>query len=223
MDGVQKLVKNELKEPLKQLGFKTRKFNFYRQINGVVQGFKIYAYGHYTIRYNMFPLIYGREYDNYVFEGNEIAALTNPERETFLNVIPWGENITEEYMVNAWVNRYEKYKDFAKQLIDETYQYLLPLFDEYSLPEKHLDNGSWKRYNPFLYSERTEWCLQARNFDLAYLNLEKAIVEEKNYANTYPMERMLLYKSYFDRNDMSGLEEYIREKEMITLKSFGLK
>ena len=80
MDGVQKLVKNELKEPLKKLGFKTRKFNFYRQVNGVVQGFKIYAYGHYTIRYNMFPLIYGREYGNYVFEGNEIAALTNPER-----------------------------------------------------------------------------------------------------------------------------------------------
>jgi len=65
--------------------------------------------------------------------------------------------------------------------------------------------------------------LQARNFDLAYLNLEKAIVEEKNNANTCPMERMLLYKGYFDRNDMSGLEEYIREKEMITLKSFVLK
>ena len=31
------------------------------------------------------------------------------------------------------------------------------------------------------------------------------------------------YKDYFDRNDMSGLEEYIREKERITLKSFGLK
>ena len=223
MDGVQKLVKNELKEPLKQLGFKTRKFNFYRQVNGVVQGFKIYAYGHYTIRYNMFPLIYGREYDNYVFEGEEIATLTNPERATFLNVIPYGENITEEDMVNAWVNRYEKYKDFAKQLIDETYKYLLPLFDAYSSPEQHLDNDSWKTYNPFLYSERTEWCLQARNFDLAYSNLEKAIVEEKKYANTWFMERLLLYKCYFDRNDMSGLEELIKEKEIITLKSFGLK
>lgn len=223
MDGVQKLVKNELKEPLKQLGFKTRKFNFYRQVNGVVQGFKIYAYGHYTIRYNMFPLIYGREYDNYVFEGEEIATLTNPERATFLNVIPYGENITEEDMVNAWVNRYEKYKDFAKQLIDETYKYLLPLFDAYSSPEQHLDNDSWKIYNPFLYSERTEWCLQARNFDLAYSNLEKAIVEEKKYANTWFMERLLLYKCYFDRNDMSGLEELIKEKEIITLKSFGLK
>ena len=223
MDGVQKLVKNELKDPLKQLGFKTRKFNFYRQVNGVVQGFKIYAYGHYTIRYNMFPLIYGREYDNYVFEGNEIAALTNPERETFLNVIPYGENITEEDMVNAWVNRYEKYKDFAKQLVGETYKYLIPRFDEYSSPEKHLDNRSWKRYNPFLYSERTEWCLQARNFDLAYYNLEKAIEEEKKHANKWFMERLLLYKRYFDRNDMSGLEKFIKEKEIITLKSFGLK
>ena len=37
------------------------------------------------------------------------------------------------------------------------------------------------------------------------------------------MERMLLYKGYFDRNDMSGLEEFIREKEITTLKSFSLK
>ncbi len=223
MDGVQKLVKNELKEPLKQLGFKTRKFNFYRQVNGVVQGFKIYAYGHYTIRYNMFPLISGWEFDNYIFEGNEIAALTVPERETFLNVIPFGENVTEEDMVNAWLNRYDRYKEFAKQLVDEVYKYLLPLFDEYSFPEKHIESCEWKGYVPFVYASRTDWCLQARNFDLAYLNLEKAIVEEKDNANTCPMERMLLYKGYFDRNDMSGLEECIREKEMITLKSFGLK
>ena len=180
MDGVQKLVKNELKEPLKQLGFKTRKFNFYRQVNGVVQGFKIYAYGHYTIRYNMFPLICGMEFDNYIFEGNEIADLTVPRRETFLNVIPYGENITEENMINAWLNRYDKYKDFAEQLVDETYKYLLPLFDEYSFPEKHSDSCEWKGYVTFVYAYRTEWCLQARNFDLAYFNLEKAIVEEKN-------------------------------------------
>lgn len=37
------------------------------------------------------------------------------------------------------------------------------------------------------------------------------------------MEKMLWYKSYFDRNDMAGLEEHLREKEIITLKSFGLK
>lgn len=223
MDGVQKLVKNELKAPLKQLGFKTRKFNFYRQVNGVVQGFKIYAYGHYTIRYNMFPLIRGREFHNYIFEGNEIAALTVPERETFLDVIPFGVGVTEEDMVNAWLNRYDRYKDFAEQLVDEVYKYLLPLFDEYSFPEKHIESCEWEGYVPFVYASRTDWCLQARNFDLAYLNLEKALVEEKNNTNTCPMERMLLYKGYFDRNDMSGLEEYIREKEMITLKSFVLK
>lgn len=221
MDGVQKLVKNELKEPLKKLGFKTRKFNFYRQVNGVVQGFKIYAYGHYTIRYNMFPLLSGVEYDNYVFEGEEIAALTKPERETFLYVIPWGADVTEEEQITAWENRYDRYKDFAKQLVNEVYTYLIPLFEEYSFCEKHFDKCEWKRLDSF--SDITEWCLQARNFDLAYSNLEKAIIEEKSNTNPYPMQKMLFYKDYFDRNDMSGLEEYIREKERITLKSFGLK
>ena len=221
MDGVQKLVKNDLRDPLKQLGFKTRKFNFYRQVNGVVQGFKIYANGHYTIRYNIFPLVWGIAYDNYIFEGEEIASLTKPERETFLYVIPWGTNVTEEEQIAAWENRYDRYKDFAKQLVDEVYTYLLPLFDEYSLPEKHFEPREWKRFDSF--ANRTEWCLQARNFDLAYSNIEKAIIEEKDNTNPYPMQKMLFYKDYFDRNDMSGLEEYIREKEMITLKSFGLK
>lgn len=223
MDGVQKLVKNELKEPLKQMGFKTRKFNFYRQVHGVVQGFKIYAYGHYTIRYNMFPLIHGRAFDPYIFEGNEIADITVPKRETFLNVIPYGENVTEEDMIHAWANRYDKYKAFAEQLVEEVHKYLLPLFEAYSFPEKHIESCEWEGDVPFVYASRAEWCLQARKFDLAYFYLEKMMAEEINHMNTCHVEKMLWYKSYFDRNDMAGLEEHLREKEIITLKSFGLK
>lgn len=67
-ENVQRMVKAQLKDDLKQYGFKTRRFIFYRQVNGVVQGFKIYANGHYTIRYDMYPLIYGLDYDNHCFE-----------------------------------------------------------------------------------------------------------------------------------------------------------
>lgn len=221
MDGVQKLVKNELKEPLKQFGFKTRKFNFYRQVNGVVQGFKIYANGHYTIRYNMFPLMLGAEYDNYMFEGEEIAAITQPERETFLQVIQWNEITSDEEYERVWGNRYDTYKVIAKQLVDETHKYLIPLFDEYSFPEKHFGGCNWKRIN--CYAESVEWCLQARKFDLAYSYLVKAVIEEQDNTNPYSMQKMLFYKNYFDKDDMGGLEDHIRGKELITLKSFGLK
>jgi len=221
MDGVQKLVKNELKEALKDLGFKTRKFNFYRQVNGVVQGFKIYANGHYTIRYNMFPLVLGREYDNYIFEGEEIAELTQPERETFLQVIQWHEIVTDEDYERAWGNRYETYKVIAKQLVDETYKYLLPLFTKYDTPEKHFEKSEWKRCDSFYNS--LEWCLQARNFDSAYSYLEKALVEEKGNSHPYFMNKLLTYKNYFDRDALDELEKHIEEKEIITLRSFGLK
>lgn len=221
MDGVQKLVKSELKEPLKKLGYKTRNFNFYRQVNGVVQGFKIYAYGHYTIRYNMFPLIAGREYSNYVFEGHEIAALTVPKRETFLSVIPLDGNITEEEMMVAWANRYDRYNDFANQLVDEVYTYLLPLFDEYSLPEKHYEYCRWKFFNRNF--DWVEWCLQARNFDKAYSCIQKVIAEEKDKIDQYHMDKILFYKDFFDSNNLDGLKNYLKEKEKITLKSFCLK
>ncbi len=69
----------------------------------------------------------------------------------------------------------------------ELYKYLLPLFNEYSLPEKHLDSCEGKGYVPFVYAYRTEWCLQDRKFNLAYSNLEKAIIEERDNDgnNTY--------------------------------------
>ena len=221
MDGVQKLVKNELKDALKELGFKTRKFNFYRQVNGVIQGFKIYANGHYTIRYNMFPLVLGMEYDNYIFEGEEIAALTQPERETFLQVIKWQEIVTDEDYERAWGNRYETYKIIAKQLVEETYKYLMPLFSEYDTPEKHFEKSKWKRLDSFYDS--VEWCLQTRNFEMAYSYLEKALVEEKNNSTPYFFNKLLDYKRYYDENALDELEKHIEEKEIITLRSFGLK
>ena len=221
MDGVQKLVKNELKDALKDLGFKTRKFNFYRQVNGVVQGFKIYANGHYTIRYNMFPLVLGMEYDNYIFEGEEIAALTQPERETFLQVIKWQEIVTDEDYERAWGNRYETYKIIARQLVEETYKYLLPLFSEYDTPEKHFEKCEWKRIDSFYNS--VEWCLQTRNFELAYSYLEKALIEEKSNSTPYFLNKLLEYKRYYDENALDDFEKYLEEKEKITLRSFGLK
>ena len=42
-------------------------------------------------------------------------------------------------------------------------------------------------------------------------------------VKVFPMQKMLFYKNYFDKEDIPGLEEHIREKEIITLKSFGLK
>ena len=223
-ENVQKMVKKQLKDDLKQYGFKTRQFNFYRQINGVVQGFKIYANGHYTIRYNMYPLVGGLDYDNYCFESQGISDLTVPPREPFLTVIPHGPNITEADQIAAWENRYNIYIDFANQLVNEVYEYLLPLFFKYDTPEKHIENNEWNifgKWHKNYYS--VIWSLQARNYDLAFSYFDRAIEESAEYANPYFLQTILHYKTYFDDNRMDDLEKHLTEKEELTLKSFGLK
>ena len=223
-ENVQKMVKNRLKDYLKQYGFKTRQFNFYRQINGVVQGFKIYANGHYTIRYNMHPLILGLDYDNYCFEGQEISDLTDPPRETFLTVIPHGPDITEADQIAAWENRYNTYAEFADQLVTEVDKYLLPLFFKYDSAEKHIEDNGWNRFGKWHANyDSVIWSLQARNYNLAYSYLDRAFEESAEYANPFFSQTLLHYKKYFDENRMDDLEKYLTEKEELTLKSFGLK
>ena len=223
-ENVQMMVKAQLKDDLKQYGFKTRRFIFYRQVNGVVQGFKIYANGHYTIRYDMYPLIYGLDYDNHCFELQDISDLTVPPRETFLSIIPFGPDVTEDDQVAAWENRYNKYIDFADQLVKETQEYLLPLFFKYDSPEKHFEDNTWNRFGEWhTYYYSVLWSLQARNYDLTYSYFDRAIEESEGYANTYFLETIMQYKKYFDENRMDDLEKYLTEQENITLKSFALK
>lgn len=222
MDGVQKLVKEALKEPLKQLGFKTRNFNFYRQVNGVVQGFKIYANFHYTIRYNMFPLVRGVSFDNYVFEGKEIAKLTVPQRDTFLHVIPWGSDVTEQNQIDAWDNRYETYKDIARQLVQEVNDFLIPHFQEYNTPAKNLE---LHQRDPFgQITSALWWSMQGRNDTDAYCYLVEAIREEqRTYCREHLLRQLQELKALFDAKDPVAIEKYIEQKEAITLQSFALK
>ena len=245
--SIKSIVKSIIKDNMKQLGFKSYSNLFYRQIHGVIQGFKIYSNNmHYTIRFGCYPLCGGMTRDLVSFENHEIAHLLPSYRDEFIYAIPWGELRTEEEMNEAWLNRKNKYTEIASQLVNELNSYLLPQLLEISSLQEALDfekkchtarirywnNNITAQEDEKLYNQHDaiylwNWHLQMRNYEEAKLCLHKWIEELKEYSRQNNIECdnsfLEIPYNYLVEENYDAIEKYIEEKENITLKSFSLK
>lgn len=112
--SVKSIVKSLINDNMKSLGFKCKDNIYYRHINGVLQGFKIYSRDMcYTIRFASYPLCSGITRDPGILENHEITVVLPERREVFFHIVPWGETITEEMQIEAWNNRETKYVEIA--------------------------------------------------------------------------------------------------------------
>ena len=244
--SVKSIVNSLINDNMKSLGFKCKDNIYYRHINGVLQGIKIYSLDmQYTIRFACYPLCGGIEKNPGVFESHGITDILPQHRDEFFNIVPWGANITEEMQMEGWLNRENKYVEIANQLVDELNRYLIPQLLEIKSPQDafefekkcyisnimHGHNMSLEEaedvYNQHYTTIHYNWQLQMRNYDKAKLCLQKRIEELEEYSrqNNIECDNSFLeipYDYLVDEN-YDAIEKYIFEKENITLKSFGLK
>lgn len=244
--SVKSIVKSIIDVNMKSLGFKCKDNIYYRHINGVLLGFKIYSYNmHYTIRFGCYPLCGGITRDPGSFENHEIGHILPNYRDEFLYAISWGELKTDEEMNEAWLNRKNKYTEIASQLVNELNSYLLPQLLEITSPQDafefekkcyisrimHGHKMSLEEtediYNQHYTAIHYNWHLQMRNYDEAKLCFRKRIEELEEYSrqNNIELDNSFLeipYNYLVDEN-YDAIEKYIEEKENITLKSFSLK
>lgn len=244
--SVKSIVKSIIDVNMKSLGFKCKDNIYYRLINGVLQGIKIYSIGmQYTIRFGCYPLCGGMEKNPGVFESHGITDILPQSREEFFNIIPWGANVTEEMQIEAWENRETKYVEIANQLVDELNRYLIPQLLEITSPEDAFEfekkchisrimhghkmnlEEAENVYNQHYTAINYNWHLQMKNYEEAKLCMQKRIEELKEYSrqNNIELDNSFLEipYGYLVEGNHDAIEKYIEEKENITLKSFSLK
>ena len=244
--SVKSTIKKLINDKMKSLGFKCKDNIYYRLINGVLQGIKIYSIDmQYTIRFGCYPLCGGMEKNPGVFESHGITDILPQSRDEFFNIIPWGANITEEMQIEAWKNRETKYVEIANQLVDELNRYLLPQLLEITSPQDAFEfekkcyisrimygyKMSFEEaediYNKHYTTIHYNWHLQMKNYEEAKLCLQKRIEELKEYSrqNNREIDTSFLEipYGYLVEENYDAIEKYIEEKENITIKSFALK
>lgn len=244
--SVKSIVKSLINDNMKSLGFKCKDNIYYRHINGVLQGFKIYSRDMcYTIRFASYPLCSGITRDPGIFENHEITVVLPERREVFFHIVPWGETITEEMQIEAWNNRETKYVEIANQLAYELNNYLLPQLLEITSPQSafefekrcyisHIrfahdisEQKAEKYYNANYKKIYWSWYLQMKEYDKAKQNLKEWLQLQKYYDELSQMhsnrsEYEALYNNLAEGN-YDTIEKYIVENENITIKSFSLK
>ena len=244
--SVKSTIKKLINDKMKSLGFKCKDNIYYRLINGVLQGIKIYSIDmQYTIRFGCYPLCGGMGKNPGVFESHGITDILPQSRDEFFNIIPWGANITEEMQIEAWENRETKYVEIANQLVDELNRYLLPQLLEITSPQDAFEfekkcyisrimygyKMSFEEaediYNKHYTAIHYNWHLQMKNYEEAKLCLQKRIEELKEYSrqNNREIDTSFLEipYGYLVEENYDAIEKYIEEKENITIKSFALK
>lgn len=246
MSSVKSIVKSLIKDDMKHLGFKSYSNCYYRQINGVIIGFKIYSNNmHYTIRFGCYPLCSGITRDIGSFENHEIGHILPNYRDEFLHAIPWRELKTDEEINEAWLNRKNKYLEIANQLVDELIRFLIPQLLKITSPQDAFEfekkcyisrimhghelslEEAEDIYNQHYTTIDYNWYLQMRNYEEAKHCLQKQIEELKEYSkrtNTECDNSFLeIPYNYLADENYDAIEKHIEEKENVTLKSFSLK
>lgn len=126
MNHVRDMFCNIINDEVEAYGFHHYRNMYYKTVGEALIGFNIYANRTYTLRFGCYPLC--GEIVRHVgsFSDHEIVHILPQYRDTYLYVIPWGENVSEAEQTAAWENRSKIYEDIAYQLADELRTVLLP-------------------------------------------------------------------------------------------------